>query len=217
MRIINYNQEMPDTIFPDKLYLVTDSAFYSHQEIAKRALDAGCKIIQLRYKGSSSLEFFETASNIRKIMNDKYSMFIVNDRADIALAVKADALHLGEEDLPIEYAKRICGDKMIIGLSTHNIEAAIEAQEKGAYYIGLGPVFATRTKVLKYKPIGLEVLREVRGHINIPIVAIGGINQMNARSVIEAGADAVAVSSVICHTEGVEDNIKNFLMELKKI
>ena len=190
---------------------------YPHIDIAERALNAGCRVLQLRDKRNSSLEFYQTAVRIRKLMNDKSDMFIVNDRADIALAVNADALHLGEEDLPIEYARKICGNSMIIGLSTHNLEQAIQAEKAGADYIGLGPCFHTDTKKLKYKPIDLDVIRDVKKHVKIPIVAIGGIKKDNIKSVIEAGADVAAVSSAICHAKDIENEINLFFKEIEGI
>jgi thiamine-phosphate pyrophosphorylase len=203
--------------FSKKLYLVTDSGRYSHAQIAEKAYKAGCNIIQLRYKGTSSYEFFEIASKIRKLMGDDSDLFIVNDRSDVAKAVRAGALHIGEDDLPIEYARAICGDTSAIGVSTHDLETALKAEENGADYIGLGPVFPTKTKELKYEPIGLEMIRIVRKHIKIPIVAISGINFKNARSVIDSGADAVAVSSAICQADDVDREIHLFFKEIEKV
>jgi len=204
-------------IFQKKLYLVTDSRLYPHFEVAKKAVEAGCGVVQLRYKGNSGLEFYETAKKIKMLMMRRNGLFIVNDRADIALAVGADALHLGEEDLPINFARKICGDSMIIGLSTHSLEQAIEAENMGADYIGLGPVFPTLTKKMKYNPIELDYISKVKAKVRVPIVAIGGINRENARLVLAAGADAIAISSAICHAKNVEEEVKLLLEEIEVI
>jgi len=208
---------MDKIINQKKLYLVTDSGRYSHYKIANDAYHAGCDIIQLRYKGYSSHEFFEIATKIRKMMVKEADIFIVNDRADIAKAVEADCLHIGDDDIPFEFAKLICGVSIKIGLSTHNLDEAVQAEEMGVDYIGLGPIFFTKTKLLKHNPIGLDEIRKVRKLVNIPIVAISGINKLNARSVLDAGADAVAVSSAICHADDIEKEVHLFFKEIDKV
>jgi thiamine-phosphate pyrophosphorylase len=201
--------------FPDKLYLITDSSVYSHIDVAMNAKRAGCKIIQLRYKGTSTGEFFEIASKIRETWDFYDGFFIVNDRADVALACSADALHLGDEDLPIEFARKICGDSMIIGLSTHCLDQALKAVDSGADYIGLGPVFSTDTKKSKYEPLGLSKFEEIASKVEIPITAIGGIKHENAKSVLDAGADSVAICSAISHADDIGNAVFKLYEEVK--
>ena len=150
---------------------------------------------------------------LRKLTNKFGAVFIVNDYIDIALAVNADGVHLGQKDLPLKEARKIfCGREKIIGISTHSIEQAIEAEQGGASYIGFGPIFHTKTKDAG-EPKGIEMLKEVKRHIKIPVIAIGGINIENLRSVIDSGADAVAVSSAIIQGD-IAENITCFLKVL---
>jgi thiamine-phosphate pyrophosphorylase len=146
---------------------------------------------------------------LRSITRDFDAALVVNDHPDIALAAEADGVHLGQDDLPLREARKIMGKDAIIGISTHTIEQAIIAQKDGADYIGFGPIFHTTTKDAG-SPQGTDRLREVKKHIDIPVVAIGGINITNIRSVIEAGADAVAVASAILIGD-IERNIKAFM------
>ncbi|RJQ41211.1 MAG: thiamine phosphate synthase [Nitrospiraceae bacterium] len=183
------------------------------KEIATLALNAGIRCVQYRGKNKSRGDTYREALMLRKLTNAFNAVFIVNDYIDIALAVNADGVHLGQEDLPLREARKILGKK-IIGISTHSIEQAIEAEQGGASYIGFGPIFHTATKDAG-KPKGIKALREIKKNIKIPVVAIGGINAANLESVIASGADAVAVSSAIIQGE-IADNIIRFLTILKK-
>ncbi|RJQ21487.1 MAG: thiamine phosphate synthase [Nitrospiraceae bacterium] len=199
----------PITIFSSHLYLITDRhlAGLSHIQIARRAIAAGLRVIQLREKHMSKNELYNEALAIR-ILTGKYkATFIINDYIDIALAVNADGVHLGQEDMPVEEARKIMGKK-IIGVSTHSLRQAVRAEQAGADYIGFGPMFATSTKDAG-RPKGLGRLKEVRRHIKIPIVAIGGITQENFLPVLETGADAVAVMSAVLKGD-IEKNVKGF-------
>jgi thiamine-phosphate diphosphorylase len=153
---------------------------------------------------------YEDAVKLRGITKEHHAVFIVNDYADIALRVDADGVHLGQDDLPLKEARSIMGRKKIIGISTHNIEQAIAAEAEGADYIGFGPVFHTTTKEDAGTPKGTDVLREVKRQLRIPVVAIGGINLENLRSVLDTGIDAVAVSSAILRGN-IEAHAKNFM------
>lgn len=180
------------------LYLITDRAVsgLTHEQITGRAVSAGIKTIQLREKGLSKKDIFRSAVSMRA-MTAKHSVtFIVNDYIDIAMAVNADGVHLGQEDMPVREARMIMGKKKIIGVSTHSLTQAVRAQESGADYIGFGPIFYTGTKDAG-RPRGLRALREIRKQIKIPVVAIGGITWENVNEVLHAGADAVAVVSGI--------------------
>jgi len=132
----------------------------------------------------------------------------VNDYIDIALAVNADGVHLGQEDMPVEEARRIMGRKKIIGISTHSLRQAKEAQDRGADYIGFGPMFHTSTKDAG-RPKGLKALSRIRQHIKIPIVAIGGITWENINDVLDAGADACAVASGVLSGD-IKTNVRMF-------
>lgn len=164
-------------------------------EMALAALNAGIRCLQYRDKDSSRRCIYMEALRLRELTRDFGAVFIVNDYADIAAAVDADGVHLGQDDLPLAEARKIMTHK-IIGISTHTLSEALEAEKGGADYIGFGPVFHTTTKDAGL-PKGLGILRDIKRHLRIPVVAIGGIVSGNLSGVIEAGADAVAVASAI--------------------
>ena len=182
------------------------------KEIVTIVLSSGVRCIQYREKDKSRRDIYREASILRKLTTEFGAIFVVNDYADIALAVNADGVHLGQDDLPLKEARKILGKEKIIGISTHSIEQAIEAEQGGASYIGFGPIFHTKTKDAG-EPKGIEMLKEVKRHIKIPVIAIGGINIENLRSVIDSGADAVAVSSAIIQGD-IAENITCFLKVL---
>ena len=182
------------------LYLCTDRKLMSTntlEEAVEQAILGGCSLIQLREKQSSSREFFDMAKRIKAI-TDRYRVpLIINDRIDIALAVDAAGVHLGQEDIPAKEARRIMGEEKIIGVSARTVELARKAVEDGADYLGVGAMFATNTKG-NAKVIGKEKLKEIRAAVSIPIVAIGGINHSNAAQLVDTGINGLAVvSSVI--------------------
>jgi thiamine-phosphate pyrophosphorylase len=159
----------------------------------------------------SSNEFYRSAREACGIIRAAGCLFIVNDRVDIALATHADGVHLGQDDLPLDVARRLMGKEKIIGLSTHNLLQAQEAEQGGADYIGFGPILGTKTKETGYSPRGLAALREIRGAVKIPIVAIGGITENNVRQVWQAGADAAAIISDLMGAEDVTGKVKRIL------
>jgi thiamine-phosphate pyrophosphorylase len=159
-------------------------------------LRAGVKIIQYREKDLSRREIYEHAVTIRKLTRLFDAGLIINDHADIALAVDADGVHLGQDDLPLKEARKIMGSKLV-GISTHSLAQAMEAERGGADYIGFGPVFHTTTKDAGL-PKGIDSIRIIKENVSIPVIAIGGISLVNVASVIRAGADAVAVATAIC-------------------
>jgi len=140
---------------------------------------------------------------------------IINDRLDICLAINADGVHLGQEDLPINVARKLLGDRKVIGISTHDAEQARVAEEEGADYVGFGPLFPTITKQTGYTPRGLDQLREVRSRVKIPIVAIGGITSALAPAALRAGANAVAMISEIATASDPESQVNLILSSLK--
>jgi thiamine-phosphate pyrophosphorylase len=198
------------------LYLITDTgiAGISHIEIARRAIDAGIRTIQLRDKYLSKKDLYKVADRIAKMSVRHKVTFIINDHIDIALAVNTDGVHLGQEDMPLEEARRLMGKGKIIGISTHTVHQAIQAKESGADYIGFGPMFPTVTKNAG-NPQGVEKLREIRRHVDIPIVAIGGITWENVHEVMKAGADAVAAVSGLL-TGNIKANVGYFMKALLK-
>lgn len=181
------------------LYLVTDRDCLGNKELAatvEQALRGGATLVQVREKNLSSLEFFQEASRIKSI-TDKYGVpLIVNDRVDIALAVDAAGLHIGQADLPLEVARRLLGPNKIIGVSAATLEEALLAQEQGADYLGVGAIFPTNTKD-DADSVSLAALKTIKEQVRIPIVAIGGINGHNVQAVMETGVDGVAVVSAI--------------------
>jgi thiamine-phosphate pyrophosphorylase len=173
-------------------------------EVADLAIRGGADIIQLRGKTLSGRELFIVGERLRELTGERGVPFIVNDRVDVAVAVRADGVHLGQEDLPIEAARRIVREDLLIGISTHGIEEAVDAERRGASYIGLGAMFPTFTKD-DARYTGVEVLKGVKHHVTLPVVAIGGINESNVDEVLAAGADGIAVISAVVGAEDVEE------------
>lgn len=206
-----------------RLYLITDRAIsgLTLGEIVRQALSAGVRTIQIREKNLSKKEALEEILSLKQIFLKHDALFIVNDYVDIALAVNADGVHLGQKDVPIKEAREILGENKIIGVSTHTLKQALEAEGAGADYIGFGPIFPTTTKDAG-KPRGVNALIEIKNHIKIPVVAIGGITVENASQVLMAGADAIAVvSGILSRSESIptgdiKTNIKEFFRIIKE-
>jgi thiamine-phosphate diphosphorylase len=159
------------------------------------ALAAGVRFFQYRSKNSARREIYETALRLAGQARSAGAVFIVNDHADIAAAVQADGVHVGQDDLPIREARKVVGSR-IIGVSTHSTEQAVAAELSGADYIGFGPLFRTSTKDAG-TPRGLEEIRVIKQSVSIPVIAIGGVHHGNAADVCFAGADGIAVISAI--------------------
>jgi thiamine-phosphate pyrophosphorylase len=182
------------------LYPITDQHLsgLSHAEQVALLNSNGATLIQLREKHDPPLRFFAQAEAALRVARDRGVKIVINDRVDIALALRADGVHLGQEDLPPDAARRLLGEDAIIGFSTHSVRQARIAAQMPVNYIAIGPIFATTTKLSANPPLGLEGLARVREAIGaIPLVAIGGINSKNRPAVIQAGADVVAVISDI--------------------
>jgi|SRR5665647_314606 len=184
------------------LYLVTDrglSLGRATVNIVRAAVAGGVTCVQLREKHCSTRAFIEEARALKTLLDaiETKIPLIINDRLDVALAIGADGVHLGQTDMPIADARRLVGAAMIIGISAESIADAIRAEAAGADYIGISPVFTTPTKQDTASPLGLEGIRQIRAAVRLPLVAIGGIQQDNAHAVIRAGADGVAVVSAI--------------------
>ena len=174
-------------------YAIVDPAGGHHPiELARILLDAGARVMQLRLKDWPARDFLAAARAISRLCHERGALFIVNDRADIALLADADGVHLGQTDIPLEGARKVMGTGKIIGISTASVEAARAAEAGGADYIGFGPMYPGGLKDTKAGQ-GLANLRAVRAAVKIPIVAIGGITEATVADVLDAGADAVAI------------------------
>lgn len=199
-------------------YLVTDSGLSKKGTLSdvQEAVESGCRIVQYREKNKSTKEMVYEASEIKRICSGK-AIFLVNDRIDVALAVNADGVHIGQDDMPIETAIRLLGEDKIIGLSVRNREEAVQAEKAGADYVGLGPIFDTATKKDAGNGIGPLKIKEVKAAIKLPVVAIGGINKENCESVVQNGADSlVAISAVVC-SDDVKWETKYFIDTIRRI
>jgi thiamine-phosphate pyrophosphorylase len=175
----------------------------SPEQAFSLALSAGVRNFQYRDKNASRKEIYDTALRLVLMAHESEALFIINDHADIAVAVGADGVHLGQDDLPIEYARKLLGPEKLIGISTHSLKQAKDAQAAGADYIGFGPLFATTTKDAGQAQ-GIGALTVVKQAVAIPVIAIGGITHANVLEVIRAGADGVAVISAVLSTDDIK-------------
>jgi len=179
------------------------------REVLQDVIEGGADAIQMREKTMSDSEFLIMAHEFRKVTEQSKTIFIVNDRAEIAKKVDADGLHIGQSDIGLYTARKILGYDKIIGVSTHNIAQARMAQQAGADYIGVGPVFSSTTK--SYEPaVGLNYVKQVRKEITIPFVAVGGINLSNIQKVLHAGGRRVAICSAIIGSENILEVTRSF-------
>jgi len=188
------------------LYVITDlslSRGRSNPEIARMAYEGGADTVQLRMKGATHDEMLKDALEINSIAKEHNAFFIVNDDVSVAKESGADGVHLGQCDMPISEAREILGGLSIIGVSVTSLEEALKAQEDGADYVGVGSIFSTSTKKDATQSLGLDALYEISKNLDIPVVAIGGINQGNIGDVIRAGADGVAVVSAVVAQDDV--------------
>ena len=204
--------------FPSPFYAVADTLNQpdaSFQRLTQQLGAGGARLLQLRVKQPTRY-FVALATEVKQICRRYQCAFIINDRVDIALAVEADGVHVGQGDLPLVAARRILGPDKIIGVSTHNPQQALTAEQEGADYIGFGPLFGTTTKATGYTARGLEQLQEMRKQVRIPIVAIGGITVERAPSALQAGADAVAIISDIVLAPDIQHRVKALLRGLEE-
>ncbi len=201
------------SVLPSRLYAILDPDQTGDRPLAP-VLDAmlagGVSVLQLRVKERPADEFLRLALTVRERTSRAGCLFIVNDRVDIALAAGADGVHLGQEDLPLEAARTLVGEKLI-GVSTHSVEQAEGAEWGGADYIGFGPMFPTRTKETGYETRGLSMLASVRRRVSLPIVAIGGITAGNVAQTWSSGADAAAMISYLTRDGDVAARVKEIL------
>ncbi len=197
--------------FKNSIYCITDqehSSGRSNIKVVEEMLEAGIKIIQYREKNKEKLEKLRECKIISEMVKREDGIFIVNDDIDIAILSKADGIHIGQDDLPIEDARSLVGDKMIIGVSTHNINQARKAKKNGADYIGVGPIFKTFTKKNVCDPVGIKYMKEVIDTIDILFVAIGGIKENNIKKIREAGAECICLVTEITEADDIKGKIK---------
>lgn len=201
--------------FDYTLYLVTDRQLMSCDsltEAVEQAILGGCTMIQLREKELSSLEFYNQAVAVKRVTDKYHIPLIINDRIDIAMAVQATGVHIGQHDLPAAAVRKVIGENMLLGVSASSIAEAIQAQQDGADYLGVGAMFPTGTKT-DADSVSMEELQKIRAAVSLPIVVIGGINKGNAGRFKPMGIDGLAVVSAII----AQSDIKAAAAELKDL
>jgi thiamine-phosphate pyrophosphorylase len=209
--------QAPSTPVDFNLYLITDRRASGGRDLAlvlEEALKGGVKAVQLREKDLSSRDLYELALAMRKLTARYNAGLFINDRVDIALAVDADGVHLGESSIPIPRARKMLGKKRLIGVSCHNPANAAAAQDFGADFITYGPVFHTPSKASYGPPVGIDSLSEVTPRLRIPVFALGGINCRNTREVIDAGAYGIALISAVIAAKNPREEAKTLLASL---
>lgn len=188
------------------LHVLTDHQWSRGRDIltvAAAALDGGATVIQLRHKTASIRVLLEEGLALRALTRERGALLIVNDRIDVALAVEADGAHVGQEDMPVAFARHLLGPQRILGVSAATFEEAQEASAKGADYLGIGPIFPSIGKVDAGPATGVHLLTELANHFPIPLVAIGGITTENAAQVMRAGASGVAVITAVVAADDI--------------
>jgi thiamine-phosphate pyrophosphorylase len=185
-------------------------------DIISQAIDGGVETVQLREKDLSSVELYVLASEIREITREKGANLIINDRVDIALAVDADGVHLGWKSLGIGLVRKMIGHEKLIGFSAHNLQEAKKAEDSGADYVTISPIFDTVYKDYFVEPLGTEKIGKIKEEIDIPVIALGGINENNVNGVLENGAYGIAVISAILLTEDPRQSANKLYKEIKK-
>ncbi len=199
------------------LYLITDRRRIGGRdlcEVLKQALDGGIRAVQLREKDLPGGELFRLAERLRALTLSYTARLFVNDRVDVALAVDADGVHLGQRSFSATDARRLVGKERLIGVSTHNIEEALKAERDGADFVTFGPVYHTPSKAAYGEPVGLEPLERVVKLLKIPVFAIGGIKKDNIREVLNAGAGGVALISAVLESPEVRGSAAGMIGEL---
>jgi thiamine-phosphate pyrophosphorylase len=198
------------------LYVILDRQFLAGRDeldIAGQMIEGGARVIQLRDKQSKKRELLLVAQKLQKLCSQAAVLFIINDYLDLAMAVDADGLHIGQEDLPLPVVRRELPIDKIVGCSVTTVSQATKAQNEGADYIAVGSMFPTTTKK-EATVVGVDVLKEISRRVSTPLVAIGGINQNNIDEVVAAGADAVAVISAVLHEKDVRGAVQKLVAKM---
>jgi thiamine-phosphate pyrophosphorylase len=197
------------------LYLITDRKLFHAQcslyLALETALQAGVKYIQLREKRLPTRMILDMAYWVIELAREYGAKLLINDRVDIALAAGADGVHLGQKSLPAYAVRKITGDNFLIGVSTHSPREALQAEKDGADFVTLGPIYHTPSKLRYGDPIGVDVIRQVKSQVSVPVLAIGGIKTDSVQEVMSAGADGVAVISGILAAENIRGTTEEFL------
>jgi len=194
-----------------KLCLIADKEAAGRKNllaVIQKAVSSGVTLVQLRAKALCTREFLDLALQVSKILKTQDIPFIINDRVDIALACDATGVHLGKKDLPLPFARKLLGPQKIIGITAHSLRESLEAEEGGADYLGVGPVFLSPSKKDLKTALGLHGLFSIRKKVSIPILAIGGINPENAHDVMATGVNGIAVISAILGAKDIEKATK---------
>lgn len=202
-----------------KLHILTDTVLqsrFSHMEITRLAIVGGADTIQYRQKSGSTREMIEIARNMKRLCSEADVTFIVNDRLDVAIAAKADGVHLGQDDFPIPMARELLGEGRIIGGSAATLDEARKCLSEGADYVGFGPVYPTSSKDDAGPVSGIDILKQVVEIIPVPIIAIGGVGAENIPDVMRAGAHGIAVISAVCCQDDPEKATRSLYQALNK-
>ena len=201
-----------------RLHVITDETLqtiHTHQELAKLALDGGANAIQYREKRlKTTRELADCAKQMQSLCDQRESLLVVNDRVDVACTVENVAVHLGEDDLPVEVARQLMGDEPIIGCTANSLEQALSVSTEVVDYLGVGPVFGTQSKEKRAPDLGLDNLQQICEHVEIPVIAIGNIQVKDVADVIAAGAWGIAVlSGIVCQPD-VELSTRKYVQAL---
>jgi thiamine-phosphate pyrophosphorylase len=208
--------DIRDFNFDHSLYVITEPlAERTPVEIAAAAFAGAAGVVQFRLKGATTRELFFQAQQLAALAREQGRALIINDRVDIAQAVRAAGVHLGPDDLPVSAARRILGPTAIIGASAGTVDEAIEAEAEGASYLGVGCIYGTTSKVDAGDPVGPERIAEIRAAVSLPIVAIGGITREGIPAVIKAGANGVAVISAVTRAKNMKTATRELLREVR--
>ncbi len=194
-------------------YFITDNrlSFNGNVKDVEQALEAGVRLVQFREKIRHINDFYTELIKIKYLCKNYKALLIINDNIELAKYIDADGVHLGQGDSPIAYARKLLGHKKVIGLSSANLDQALLAERNGADYIAVGHIFNTYTKVKTANPVGIDVLKNIKSNISIPVVAIGGINLNNINLVVDSGVDMICAISSSLSSGTVKDNIKSCL------
>lgn len=196
------------------VYVITDAGLShgrSHVQVVTEAVRGGATVIQLREKYASTRQMVEIGRTLRDITRDAGVLFIVNDRVDVAMAVDADGVHLGQDDMSADVARRLIGPNKVVGVSAATVEEALQAVRDGADYLGVGAIYATSSKADAGAAVGPARLSQIKAAVDLPLVAIGGISMHNAAETILYGADGVAVISAVVSASDIAQATRSLL------
>jgi thiamine-phosphate pyrophosphorylase len=200
------------------LYLITDrkQTKLPLLEAVRLALQGGVRAIQVREKDLAIRELLALAWELRSLTNEFGAKLFINDRVDVAVAIDADGVHLGHESMPVDAVRKIVGPKMFIGVSTHNLDEAKNAEAGGADFVTFGPIFSTPSKKSYGAPVGVEALRTVKKHVQIPVFGLGGIRIDTTSQVLQAGADGIAMISAIVSADDIAQAAHDMVHEIAR-